>query len=106
MNYDWPCNNRELGNPIERAANYVWEADISLDNLPAQVRHNSVSASEKKDTFYDERQDTLYDAVMDAERNALLKALEKTGGNKSAAARLLKMSRSSFYDRLAKYGIK
>ena len=37
---------------------------------------------------------------------AAMETLEKTGGNKSAAARLLNMSRSTFYERLAKYGIK
>jgi two-component system response regulator HydG len=36
----------------------------------------------------------------------LLKTLEKTGGNKSAAARHLNMSRSTFYEKLAKYDIK
>jgi DNA-binding NtrC family response regulator len=37
------------------------------------------------------------------ERAAIADALRTTGGNRMAAARLLKISRASFYDRLARY---
>ena len=43
---------------------------------------------------------------MDVEKHLLLDALEKCHGNRSAAARMLNLSRSAFYDRLTKYGIK
>ena len=36
----------------------------------------------------------------------LLNTLRKTEGNKSAAARMLNISRSAFYEKLAKYSIK
>lgn len=98
QHYDWPGNVRELENAIERAANYVWEGEISIDNLPAQIRKGPVSPRENSPSY----QVTM----MDTERILLLEALEKTGGNKSAAARLLDISRSTFYERLAKYGIK
>jgi transcriptional regulator with PAS, ATPase and Fis domain len=96
--HNWPGNIRELENAIERAANYVWEGEISIDNLPAQVRREATNFPEKPASY----QGTM----MDVERNLLLDALDKTQGNKSAAARLLNLSRSTFYERLAKYDIK
>ena len=49
--------------------------------------------------------DHLSQVVRDAERTALLRALERCGGNRSDAARLLGVSRSTFYAKLEKYGL-
>jgi transcriptional regulator with PAS, ATPase and Fis domain len=45
----------------------------------------------------------LPEQVAELERRAIAAALQTTGGNRVAAARLLKISRASFYDRLARY---
>jgi DNA-binding NtrC family response regulator len=45
----------------------------------------------------------LPEQVAELERAAIADALRATGGNRMAAARLLKISRASFYDRLARY---
>jgi DNA-binding NtrC family response regulator len=48
-----------------------------------------------------------YRAVLDdMDREIIIDTLRKTEGNKSAAARMLNISRSAFYEKLAKYGIK
>jgi DNA-binding NtrC family response regulator len=39
------------------------------------------------------------------ERNAIASALERAGGNKVQAARILKISRKKLYDRIERYGI-
>ena len=39
------------------------------------------------------------------ERDAIAKALKRTGGNKVQAARLLKISRKKLYDRIERYGL-
>jgi transcriptional regulator of acetoin/glycerol metabolism len=44
--------------------------------------------------------------MIDFEKEMLLDVLKKTNGNRSAAARMLNLSRSAFYDRLAKYNLK
>ena len=41
--------------------------------------------------------------VAELERRAMAAALQATGGNRMAAARLLKISRAAFYDKLARY---
>ena len=43
--------------------------------------------------------------VRDAERAALLRALDRSGNNRSDAARLLGVSRSTFYAKLKQYGL-
>jgi two-component system response regulator AtoC len=43
--------------------------------------------------------------VRDAERTALLRALERAGGNRTDAARALGVSRSTFYAKLKQYGL-
>lgn len=96
--HDWPGNIRELENAIERAANYVWDGEIDIENLPPQIQKGPAPQQVCPVSYQG--------AMMDTERNLILQALEKTDGNKSAAARILHMSRSTFYERLAKYEIK
>ena len=98
QDYSWPGNIRELENAIERAANYVWEGEIGVDNLPGQIiqleQEPSIASSSYRSS------------LVGFEKEMLLDILRKTNGNRSAAARMLNLSRSAFYDRLAKYDLK
>jgi PAS domain S-box-containing protein len=98
QNHSWPGNIRELENAIERAANYVWDHEIGVENLPAQIVQMRKASSFTQSPYRN--------SMRDFEREMLLDVLKSVGGNKSAAARMLKLSRSAFYDRLAKYDIK
>ncbi|MDR2132897.1 MAG: sigma 54-interacting transcriptional regulator [Clostridiales Family XIII bacterium] len=97
--YPWPGNIRELENAIERAANYVWDGEIGPENLPAQIRGASSARADPPRASH-------RDAVLNFEKERIMSVLENTNGNRSAAARMLHMSRSAFYDKLAKYGLK
>lgn len=96
--YSWPGNIRELENAIERAANYVWEGEIGIENLPAQIMQSEHKVSPTYSSYRS--------SMIDFEREMLIDVLKKTNGNRSAAARMLRLSRSAFYDRLAKYNLK
>ena len=48
----------------------------------------------------------LTEQLAQVERSLLSEALRRTGGQASAAAEALKLPRKTFYDKLAKYGLK
>ncbi|ANT59347.1 MULTISPECIES: sigma-54 dependent transcriptional regulator [Roseobacteraceae] len=48
----------------------------------------------------------LAERMAQVERSLLIEALKRTGGQASAAAQALKLPRKTFYDKLAKYGIR
>ncbi len=94
--YDWPGNVRELRNVIVRAilmtdADTIRAADLQFT----------------KDAFSRPLRDarrTLRNRDAN-ERERILTTLEAVNGNKTEAARVLRMSKSTFYDRLRRYGI-
>ena len=102
MSYDWPGNVRELENLLERAVNLMDEPGrIMQDHLPAFIRRSSVPKETIGETGL-----PLAGIMEDAEKQAIYKALETAGGNRTLAAKLLGIHRSGFYQKLSKYQIK
>jgi transcriptional regulator with GAF, ATPase, and Fis domain len=79
--YDWPGNVRELENAIERAVVLGCSDKIVADDLPAAVLQSS-TAQPRDGAAY-------HRAVLDVKRRLILDAIERSGGNYTAAARLL-----------------
>jgi PAS domain S-box-containing protein len=98
--YEWPGNVRELENVLERAVNFMdEELSILPEHLPPVI---------KKQYRHRESTDSVKDLAgirFDAEKEAIVKAIETAGGNKSQAAKLLGIHRSGFYQKLRKYHI-
>lgn len=100
QNYIWPGNIRELENVVERAVNYTRSGLIQLTHLPEQILSNSSSKSQVITGTIRHQ-----DKIGRIERNMIIVALEKAGGNKTKAAKLLNLSRSRLYDKLNKYDL-
>ncbi|MFS0644422.1 sigma 54-interacting transcriptional regulator [Siminovitchia sp. 179-K 8D1 HS] len=99
LSYHWPGNIRELENVLERSMNVV-ENDglIQMHHLPVYLRKRR-SSMETDGIF------SLKNQMEEAEKRAILKALEKTEGNRQKAAKLLGIHRASLYRKIEKYGI-
>ena len=95
LEYPFPGNIRELKNAIERA--YI----LAGGNLPITIEHiNFLSKSPKKLLKEDFILPDDGISLEELEKSLIKQALEKTGGNKSAAARLLGLTRSKLRTRL------
>jgi transcriptional regulator with PAS, ATPase and Fis domain len=98
--YDWPGNVRELRNAIEYAFVLCHSGAISSQHLPPKVVFDNVCAP--KDLRSSPPPPS---SQADSQREALLAALRAKGGNQSAAARILGVSRVTIWKRIKKYGI-
>jgi transcriptional regulator with PAS, ATPase and Fis domain len=83
--YQWPGNCRELQNVIQYALVKCQENTIEPQHLPATLYASSPNG------FVQHRKESKID------EQAVLSALQKTGGNKRRAAELLGISRSTLY---------
>ncbi len=98
--YAFPGNVRELENILERAitlttSGQIGVADIQLRSSPVATASVSTSLSAAP----------LGDHLEDIERDAIVKALEQTRYNKTAAAKVLGMSFRALRYRIKKLGI-
>ncbi|HHW61489.1 MAG TPA: sigma 54-interacting transcriptional regulator [Syntrophomonadaceae bacterium] len=90
IQYDWPGNISELKAVIERACLDAQTGLIEVDNLYLlQTRMQGSDYPPK-----------LKEAVMRAEKEAILKALAFSKGNKKQAAELLGITRTSLYNKI------
>jgi DNA-binding NtrC family response regulator len=92
VRYDWPGNVRELEHAIEHAFILCKGATITLDHLPPELRQQFGEVRHPR------RQE--FDAA-----EAIRAAIERAGGNKAKAARLLGMSRQTLYRKLVELGL-
>lgn len=99
--YAWPGNVRELENVIERALLLADGPTINAGDLPAM---NAGDLLPRTDDL-PESGKNLNAVVEGIEERLLRQALERAGGVKAEAARLLGLKSSAFYYKLEKYGI-
>jgi DNA-binding NtrC family response regulator len=95
--YNWPGNVRELKNVIERS--------LLLNVKPSQciVCDGNVHAQASLDVSEDSSDDVSLEAI---EKRHILSILEQEGGNKSAAARVLGVSRKTLERKTQAWGIR
>ncbi len=103
MAHWWPGNVRELENVVERALNIVSSGEIQPAHLPEYLQHcpdpKNPSAENGSPAL------NMNDNIAGAEKELILKALAETGGNRTKASRILGISRTKLYDRIARHGI-
>ena len=108
--YDWPGNVRELENTIERAVALEGRSRISVDALPEKIQKHFQetvphAGRNGNGTCLPDEGLNLEEYVQGLERSYLLAALERSGGVRTQAASLLKMSYRSFRHYAKKYGV-
>jgi two-component system response regulator PilR (NtrC family) len=102
LSYRWPGNVRELENTIERLAILAPGDTILPDQMPETI--TSVSAGpDLVPLDLPEEGIDLERLLQNAEKTLLYRALERTRGVKTEAAKLLGLSFRSFRHRLQKY---
>ena len=105
MAYEWPGNIRQFENAIEHAVAMSLTAnEIGPEALPEEVRTRSGPAVVPTVSIPDEGIN-FTSVVSQLERELILRCLEKTGGNKRQAARLLNLSRTTFIDKLQRLNV-
>lgn len=90
LKHPWPGNVRELEHTIEHAAIMCRQTIITPEYLPQDLILSSPSADIQETAFQPAIEKTL----------TLEEAMEKAGGNKAKAARLLGISRRTLYNKL------
>jgi len=97
MDYHWPGNVRELSNAIERLVLLAENEVLDVEDLPPAIRGSDGGAPAPV---------RLPAAGLDweaMEESLLRQALDRTGGNRAAAARLLGLGYKAFLYRLDKH---
>ena len=100
--YQWPGNVRELENTLERAVILCMGQYISDEDLLPEIIENY-----KQDSIYQKSISSFGGKPLDdVESMAIIETLKQTKGNKSKAAQILNITRTTLNNKLKKYRIK
>jgi DNA-binding NtrC family response regulator len=97
--YDWPGNVRELENVVEQLVILADGDTVDVDNLPPSIRR-FVSGKRNPTPALSEAGFDFNRAVEAFENQLIYEALQKSNGNKQAAARLLGLKRTTLVAKL------
>jgi DNA-binding NtrC family response regulator len=100
MAYHWPGNVRQLENAIERAVAFTaGRSQIDVGDLPTEIQQAQEPALSSAVTLPEDGVD-LGAFMANIERELIQRSLERTGGNKGQAARLLSLKRTTLVEKL------
>jgi len=102
MNYSYPGNVRELENLIERATLLSNHSLIAPEDLPLELKENNGNYLEQLHGTTDKTtlKNVSNAAKLSAEKQMIIGALKACNYNYTKTARMLKISRSSLYNKL------
>ncbi len=103
--YDWPGNVRELRNVIERAMIIAKERVIRPEDLPERVRRSEMGQGALSSAISASRTGNLRCILAETERQVILETLHRAGGNKTKAAKMLGIHRTSLYEKVRQHGM-
>jgi DNA-binding NtrC family response regulator len=98
LGYPWPGNVRELHNIMERAVALGRFEQITLDDLPDRVSLNQSSS-----VALGAEDVAVFVTLAEAERRYILRVLDEVKGNRTMAAKILGMDRTTLWRRLDQY---
>jgi two-component system, NtrC family, response regulator AtoC len=104
LGHDWAGNVRELRNAIERAMILEDTAYIRPASLPIVVRGADPSMAASAGMPASLGGDAM--SLVEQERRLLVQALEKTSGNQTQAARLLRITRDTLRYKMKKFNLR
>jgi two-component system, NtrC family, response regulator AtoC len=102
LNCPWKGNVRELQNVVERAMILAVGDTITLECLPSDIR---VSAGGVPVVRAEEETMSLKKASKALEKTLIIRALNRTGGNRSQASQILEISYPSLLQKIKDYGL-
>lgn len=109
LNNPWHGNIRQLRNTIEHMIILADEGGIFPGHIPQSLNGNQLVQRSHSNSSQSPLKITgtphYSESAGDTDLEALQMALEKTYGNKSAAAKLLGISRVTLYNKIKKYGL-
>jgi len=117
LSYDWPGNIRELKHCIDRMSALHSEGALQLADLPSALQHHiaargldrlsdAIRAHDDADLpAFELAPVSPVISLPESERHSIAKALASTGGERTRAARMLGIGRTTLYRKMKQYGI-
>ncbi len=108
--YDWPGNVRQLQNTIERMVILAKSEKLDFNDLPVDIKNKIVNVKDKKNSSQNDEKisittSQLPKTVQEIEKEAIEKALKKSGYVVKKAAKVLGMTPRQVRYRMEKYNI-
>jgi len=104
MNYEWPGNVRELENIIERAIVLAERSTLNTEDIPEELALGP-ARTRISIPFLGETDLSIKKVERKVEEELIRRALMRTGGNKTQAAKLLEISHRALLYKIKEYGI-
>ena len=101
MDYGWPGNVRELENTVERAVVLSEGTIIEASSLPDRIVSQRIAPR----VVLSDDEYSVKKAARVVEEDLIRKALKKTDGNRTAAAKLLELSHRALLYKIKSYHI-